>query len=88
MADSFANNQAGLSSPIENGYVITPADGADVATTTRGLIVGVAGDVKVDLKGTGTAVVLPALAAGVVHPFRVSRVYSTDTTATSIVGLY
>ena len=49
---------------------------------------GVAGDVKVDFRGSGAAVVLPALAAGVVHPFRVSRVYSTDTTATSIVGLY
>lgn len=88
MADGFSTNQAGLSSPPENGYAITPADGSDVTTVTRGLIVGVSGDVKVDFVGTGTAVVLPALAAGVVHPFRVSRVYSTDTTATSIVGLY
>lgn len=88
MADAFDSNQAGLSSPPENGFSVTPADGSDLAQSTRGLIVGVSGDVKVDFVGSGTAVVLPALAAGVVHPFRVSRIYSTGTTATTIVGLY
>ena len=67
--------------------LITPNDSADLATSTRGIYVGVSGDLKVDLVEAGT-VTFVGLAAGIIHPIRAQRVYSTDTTATSIVGVY
>lgn len=69
-------------------FSITPDDSEDLPRPTRGLLVGVSGDVKVDMFGGDEEVVLPALAAGVIHAVRISKVYNTDTTATSIVGLY
>lgn len=87
--DYFPNEgNSSIDAPIRYAFSITPADGADITYTTRGLYVGVSGNVKVDLDGGSTAVTLVGLAAGVVHPLRVTRVYSTDTTATDIVGMY
>lgn len=78
---------SGLIDPAERGFSITPNDSADLTVTTRGLYVGVSGDVKVDLV-SGDTVTLVALAAGVIHPLRVRRVYSTGTAATDIIGVY
>lgn len=87
MPDTFQNNARGLSSPLERFYAVTPNDGADLAFFCRGIILGVAGDVKVtDMDGN--AVVLPSLAAGVVHPIRAKRIWATGTTATNIVAGY
>lgn len=79
-----------LTGPIQTGYAITPSDTLDVSITTRGLYVGVAGDVKVTLaaNATGSSVVLKGLASGIIHPIGVRRIYATGTTATDIVGLY
>jgi len=89
MSDDAYKRQSNESqSPARSAVAITPHDTNDLAEQTRGIIVGVSGDVKVDMLGTGTAVVLPSLVAGVVHPFQVTRIYATDTTATSIVGVY
>ncbi len=87
MVDEFSEHQAGLASPMENGFSITPHDTTDLTYVTRGLYVGGSGHVKVDLAG-GDTVTLNSMAAGVVHLLRVTRVYSTGTAATSIVGLY
>jgi hypothetical protein len=53
---------------------------------TRAIILGAAGDVAVVLKN-GDSITLPALAAGVIYPVRVSRVLATGTTATGLKGL-
>jgi len=74
--------------PGNSAFAITPDNDEDLAYVTRGIYVGVAGDVKVDMFGTGTAVVFKDLAAGVVHPLRVKRVYEAGTDATNIVGVY
>jgi len=88
MADMFGSPLAsGKEAPAENGFAITPNDSTDLATVTRGLYVGITGDIKVTLAG-GTTVEFGALAAGVVHPLRVKRVWATSTTVTQIVGLY
>lgn len=73
----------------KNAVLITPNDNTDLAVVTRAISFGGAGAIKVDTLG-GDTVVIPsgALAAGVMHPLRVTRVYSTSTTATSIVGYY
>jgi hypothetical protein len=50
-----------------------------------GIYVGVAGDVKVDMKSSGT-VTFKALPVGL-HKIGVTRVYATGTTATNLLGL-
>ena len=86
MADTFSEFPRHVDGPITRGFAVTPNDSTDLAVSTRGLYVGVSGDVKVDFVDSGDAITLVGLAAGVWHPLRVTRVYSTDTTATSIVG--
>lgn len=54
--------------------------------TTRGIYVGVSGDLKVVTAG-GTTLTFVGLAAGMTHPLRVSKVFATGTTATDIIGL-
>ena len=73
--------------PAGHAEAVTPNDSTDI-TETRGLYVGVQGDVKVDMASGATAVTFTNLAAGIIHPLRVTRVYSTDTTATNITALY
>ena len=75
-------------SPAANGLAITPSDTTDLPNDIRGLLVGGAGNVKVDFIGVGTGIVLTGLLAGTIYPVQVSRVYVTSTTATSLVGLY
>ena len=64
---------------------VTPNDSTNIAPT-RGLYVGVSGDVKVTMLD-GTAVTFVGVAAGIVHPLQVVRVWSTGTDATDIVAL-
>lgn len=73
--------------PADDAADVTPSDTVDLGAVTRGLYVGVAGDVAVIMKDGG-AVTFSGLAAGVAHPLRVSRVKATGTTATGIVALY
>ncbi len=85
MADYLGQNSS--TTPAYGGFAVTPSDSADLAALTRGLYVGVSGNVKVDMED-GTTLTFVGLAAGMIHPLRVKRVYSTLTTATSIVGVY
>jgi len=74
--------------PIDGAAAITPSDTVNLTRgITRGLYVGVSGDVKVDL-ANGDTVTFVSLIGGIIHPLRVIRVYTTDTTATSILGVY
>jgi len=76
---------------------IKSAGAVDISSTdwstqriTRGLLVGVSGDVVVqfcDDPDAGT-VTLKNLAAGVWHPMQVQKVIKTGTTATNIVAGY
>ena len=73
--------------PINSAFAITPDDDVDLIYITRGIYVGVSGDLKVDVK-SGDTVTFVGLAAGMIHPIRVKRVYENGTDATSIVGVY
>ena len=67
---------------------VTPIDTVDLATVpTKGLYVGVAGNVKVDM-ADGTTVTFTALSSGMIHPISCKRVYDAGTTATSILAVY
>ena len=84
---SAIDNSGGGTGPATRGFAVTPGDGSDLAIATRALWVGGAGDVKVTTVG-GDTVILVGVTAGSLLPIRVSRVHSTSTTATSMVGLY
>lgn len=60
------------------------SDSTDLPNDTRGLIVGVAGNVKItDDKGVTDTYALPEG----LFPVRIRRVWATGTTATGLVGI-
>jgi hypothetical protein len=86
ISDVFRDHQPGLNSPVEGGFDVIPADGADLPQITRALMVSAAGDVAVTLK-SGDTITLPGLTPGVIYPIRAARVAATGTTAAGIKGL-
>ena len=87
-ANPYANNaDPATLTPAARGFAVTTDDANDLATVTRYVYVGVAGDLKVTTTD-GDTITLVGLAAGVMHPIRVKRIWQNGTTAQSIVGLY
>lgn len=74
-------------SPATRAAAVMPSNTAELDMDSRGLYVGVTGDVKVTTV-EGDTVTFKALAAGVVHAIAVKRVFSTGTTATDIVAVW
>jgi hypothetical protein len=84
--DNFAQQATALNSPSARAAAVTPNNSVDLTEVTRALYIGGAGDVKVDIGAT--AITFVGVAAGSLLPIRVTRVYATGTTASSIVALY
>ena len=81
-----ADRLAGKYGATDSGMLFnfTANDGADLPYNARGLIVGVAGNVKItDPEGLTDTYALPAGT----HPVRAQRIWSTGTTATGLVGI-
>jgi hypothetical protein len=76
----------GKTEPAFSAASVTVSDTARI-DPTRGLYVGGAGNIKVDMQGGGT-VTFFAAASSAILPISVTRVYSTGTTATNIIALY
>lgn len=74
------------SEPARRVDTIVPADGADLAHTTRSIYVGGTGDITL-VTVAGDTVVFKAVPVGVVLPVCATRVKATGTTATFLVGL-
>ena len=75
-------------SKATEAVTITPDDSTDlIEIPTTGLYVGGNGDIKVDMLD-GTTTTFVGLKAGVVYPFKITRIYATGTTATDIVVIY
>ncbi len=87
MADPFESNSSGLDSPAKSAAAVTPNDSTDLGTTCRALYIGVSGDVKVNMAGSGDDIVFKAAPVGML-PVRASRVHATGTTATDIVAVW
>jgi hypothetical protein len=86
MSDEIFNRAADLDSPAWTGAAVVPSDSVGITRApTRGLWVGVGGDISVLMAGGGS-VVLKGV-QGLI-PIRVDRVNLTGTTATDIVALY
>ncbi len=73
--------------PASNGTAITPNDSDELAQTTRGIWVGTAGNLRVTLYN-GDDVTLKSIQAGTLLPLGAKKVWSTDTTAADLVGLW
>ena len=85
MADDFQDRQPGLEAPASGAFDLTPNDGADLATFTRFIHVGSAGNLNVILAGDTSAVTLTNVQVGY-HPLRIKRLMSTGTTASGLTG--
>lgn len=72
--------------PISYAVAVTPSDDTDLTSACRGIYVGGTGNVKATLVG-GEDITFVALVAGVLHGIRATRIWSTGTTATSIVAV-
>lgn len=76
-----------VAGPADNGFAITPNDATPLPTVTRGLYIGVTGNVSVILRG-GATLLFVAVPAGALLPIEATHVRASGTTATSIVGVY
>lgn len=79
-----------FSAPANEAATITPSDTVDIATgPTRGVYVGVAGDVTAVMAGGSQATVLfKNVPTGVILPISVKRINATGTTATTMLALF
>lgn len=83
------------SDPAMNIALVTPSDTVNLVDGTgstfiaRGISFGTAGDLKVTARN-GQTVIIPsgALAAGIIHPVSLTRIWATGTTAANIVAYY
>lgn len=86
--DNFTSGiWAAINGPAVNAAAVTPSDSTDLTYATRALYIGVTGDVVVNMVGTGATITYKAVPVGIL-PIRVTRVLSTNTTATNILALW
>lgn len=76
-----------VKSTATEAAAVTPSDSTVFPKSTKGLYVGVSGNVAVVLEG-GSSVTFNNLASGIIHPIAVKQVKSTGTTATNILAVY
>ena len=76
----------GIGQPAEHLFLITASDTADLPFVTRAIRVGTAGNLAV-LTTASELVTIPLVLAGETIAVQATRVYSTNTTASNIMGL-
>lgn len=98
---SLGENYPYITAPARRAIAVTPSDTKDVTNATgdaascyaKALYIGTTGNVAIvaagdrSNAGAGTAVTFTAVPVGF-FPVQVRRVMSTNTTASTIVGLY
>ena len=84
--DDFAGFSQGVDGPYRHAAAITAHDTNEIANVTRGIYVGVSGDVKVTTVD-GDTVTFKAVPVGVL-PVRAKIVFNTGTTATNMLALW
>jgi hypothetical protein len=85
ITDKFAADPDTLSTPATDIFAIVPSDSTDLPHVTKALNAATAGTVRVTTERGTTADLF--LAAGLVFPLRVRRVWATGTTATGLRAL-
>ena len=77
-----------ITQSTRRGLAVTPSDATIFAVPTRGLYIGVAGTIRVMHADDIAVTDYPVTVAGYIYPWAVTRVYSSGTTATSIVAQF
>jgi hypothetical protein len=88
MPDDFQSFQPGLESPATRATVVSPNDGADLATDARSLLITSSGNIRLVTTG-GDEVTIQNLVPPLILPIRVRKVFATNTTvaAGNIIAL-
>lgn len=73
--------------PPQHAFAVVPSDTVDLPFVTRFIYVGGAGDVSLITLG-GETVVFKAVPVGTTLKVQATRVTSTNTTATNLLGEY
>ena len=76
----------GIGQPATKFWLVTPSDTAALRYVTRAIRVGGAGDLAVQDE-SGEVVTIPSVLAGETLAVVARKIYSTNTTATLIMGL-
>ena len=74
-----------VSDPARYGAAVTPSNSVNLPAPTRGLHIGTAGNISIEMSN-GT-VVFPNVQVGI-FPVQCTRVNSTGTTASNIVAMW
>ena len=83
----FRGADARRSDPADGALAIDYSGGNQTLTTqSRGIYIGTAGNLKVDM-GDGTTVTFSNLVAGTIYPLAVKKIYQTGSTAAGLVLL-
>lgn len=85
--DDFATFAVGMSDTYPHAFAITKSDADELSHVTRAIYVGGAGNIKLLTLG-GETVTFIGLPVGTTLRIRAKQVFSTDTTATNMVGMY
>jgi hypothetical protein len=72
--------------PFLFGEAVTPSDSVNLSAPSRGLWVGGAGNVSVQMYGDGGTIIYVGVPAGQLLPVQCTRVNATGTTATNIIA--
>ncbi len=70
-----------------DAVLVVESDTVDLSSVCRAISIEVAGDLRI-LTQDGVDIVIPGLAAGIMHPIGAQRIFSTNTTATGIVAYF
>jgi hypothetical protein len=87
MVDRYAGSGDDLLAPASDGAAVTPSDTVPLATASKRLWVGGAGNVTV-ITVRGTTLTYTSVPAGTYLQVRAQQVKATGTTATNIVAEY
>ena len=72
--------------PVGNAFTITPNDSNDIQKTRALSLTGATANVDVDMAG-GQRITI-TLVTGVIHPIAITKLWTTGTTATGVIGYY
>ncbi len=86
MVDRLSFISTDADDPASDTFSITPHDSTNFTKLCRGIYVGGAGNITL-ITAKGTVQLFTAVPVGWILPVRATRVNSTGTTATALVGL-
>lgn len=85
--DQYTGQPKLITSPYDDGQIVVPGTPFADGKVSRGIIVTVSGTIEFK-RHDGTTLVLPPLAAGVVHACRTTEIVAAGTSATGIVAVW